>query len=106
MSPKLRSVEVMDEYLPGESQQKNGCLVVETGEASIMVWGSMSYHGIGPLTVVEGSITGETYRQTLQKHFLPLVASRRRRKKGSSQSGKGMEREKQLEMYGVASTKS
>ena len=72
---------------------------VKTGEASIMVWGSMSYDGIGPLTVVE------TNRQILQKHFLPLVVSRRRRKKSTilqddnapvpSQSGKSMEREKQ-----------
>ena len=54
---------------------------VKTGEASIMVWGAMSYDGGGPLTVVEGSITGETYRQTLQKHFWPLVVSRRRCKK-------------------------
>ena len=81
MSPKLRSVGVMDEYSSGESQQRNGCLVAHLGEASIMVWGAMSYDGVGHLTVVEGSITGETCRQTLQKHFLPLVVSRRRRKK-------------------------
>ena len=41
----------------------------------------MLFDGVGPLPVVEGSITEETYRQTLQKHFLPLVLSRRRRKK-------------------------
>ena len=34
---------------------------VKTGDASIMVCGnSMSYDGVGPVTVVEGSITGET----------------------------------------------
>ena len=48
---------------------------VKMGEASIMVWGAISYDGVGPLTVVESSITGETYRQTLHKHFLPLVVS-------------------------------
>ena len=42
-----------------------------------MVWGGMSYDGVGPLTVVEGTVTGKKYRQTLQKHLLPLVASRR-----------------------------
>ena len=37
--------------------------------------------GVGPLTVVEGSIIGEMYRQTLQKHFLSLVVSRHHHKK-------------------------
>ena len=46
-----------------------------------MVWGAMPYDGVGPLTVVVSSITGKAYRQTLQKHFLPLVVSTRHRKK-------------------------
>ena len=29
---------------------------VTTGDASIMAWGTMSHDGVGPLTVVQGSI--------------------------------------------------
>ncbi len=50
---------------------------VKTGEAWIMLWGCMSYEGVGPLVNQQGSVTGKKYRNILQKHFLP--ASRRRR---------------------------
>ena len=53
---------------------------VKTGEASIMVWGCMSYNGVGPLVITEGSITGKKYMSIPQKHFLPLADSRRRRR--------------------------
>ena len=53
---------------------------VKTGEPSIMVWGCMSNDGVGPLVLTEGSVTGKKYRDILQKHFLPLVLNRRRRR--------------------------
>ena len=53
---------------------------VKTGEPSIMVWGCMSNDGVGPLVLMEGSVTGKKYRDILQKHFLPLVLNRRRRR--------------------------
>lgn len=45
-----------------------------------MVWGSMSYDGVGPLITVQGSVTGRKYRQILQQNLLPLVAERQRRR--------------------------
>ena len=48
-----------------------------------MIWGSMSYDGVGPLAIVNGSVTGAKYRRILQKHFLPLVAERQRRSKAT-----------------------
>ena len=38
----------------------------------------MSYDGVVPLAIVNGSVTGAKYRCILQKHFLPLVAERQR----------------------------
>ena len=81
MSPKLRSVEVMDRrvfvWRKSTEEWLPFCTLgsVKTGDASIMAWGTMSHDGVGPLTVVQGSINT-------------------------------MEKEKQHEMYGVASTKS
>ena len=31
---------------------------VKTNMTPILVWGSMSYNGVGPLIIVEGSVTG------------------------------------------------
>ena len=42
---------------------------VKTGEASIIAWGCMSYNGVGPLVITEGSITRKMYMSILQKHF-------------------------------------
>ena len=53
---------------------------VKTGEPSIMVWGCMSNDAVGPLVLTEGSVTTKKYRDILQKHFLPLVLNRRRRR--------------------------
>ena len=36
----------------------------------------MSYDGVGPLAIVNGSVTGAKYRRIFQKHFLQLVAER------------------------------
>ena len=49
---------------------------VKTSKTSILVWGLMSYNGVGPLFTAEGSVTGTKYRQTLQKNLLPLIAER------------------------------
>ena len=48
-----------------------------------MIWGCMSYDGVGPLAIVNGCVTGEKYCRILQKHFLPLVAERQCRGKAT-----------------------
>ena len=86
IGPKLRSLEGYGRVFVWRKSTKewlNCCRLgsVKAGEASVMVWGSKSFAGAGLLTVVEGTITGETYNQTQQKHFLPLIVSRRAGKK-------------------------
>ena len=49
-----------------------------TGEPSIMMWGCMSYDGVGPLVLTEGGVAGKKYRDILPKHFLPFVLNRPR----------------------------
>lgn len=39
----------------------------------------ISYDGVGPLTVIKGTVNGEKYRKILQDHFLPYVADRNHR---------------------------
>ena len=48
-----------------------------------MIWGCMSYDGVGPLAIFNGSVTVAKYRRFLQKHFLPLVADRQDRPKAT-----------------------
>ena len=43
----------------------------------------MSYDGVYPLTIVNGSVTDAKDRRILQKHFLPLVVERQRRGKAT-----------------------
>ena len=50
---------------------------VKTGVLTVI----MSYDGVGPLAIFNGSVTVAKYRRFLQKHFLPLVAERQRRGK-------------------------
>ena len=38
-----------------------------------MVWGCFSWHGLGPLLVIDGSIPGETYTQLLEEHVYPTM---------------------------------
>lgn len=40
----------------------------------------MSCEGAGPLVIVEGSDIRKKYKQSLQKHFLPSIASRLRQR--------------------------
>ena len=40
----------------------------------------MFYDGVGPLVIVEESVTGKKYKKMLQKPFLPLVTNRRHRR--------------------------
>ena len=54
---------------------------VKTGEASLMAWGCITYDGVGPITIVGGTVTGPKYLTILQEHFLPLVVERRRKRK-------------------------
>ena len=48
-----------------------------------MIWGCMSYDGVGPLTIVNGSVICAKYRRILQKDFLRSVAERQRRGKAT-----------------------
>ena len=48
-----------------------------------MIWGCMSYDGVGPLAIVNGSVTCAKYRRIFQKHFLPLVSERQHRGKAT-----------------------
>ena len=43
---------------------------------SWMIWGAISSEGVGPLALIEGSVTGQKYIKTLNEHFLPLMKTR------------------------------
>jgi|KBSSwiStaDraftv2_1062776.scaffolds.fasta_scaffold275747_2 transposase len=52
------------------------CLVPTVKHSSgIMVWGCFAREKVGPLVMLEGSVTGRVYQQTLQDHLLPFIAS-------------------------------
>ena len=89
---------------------------VKTGQPSLMIWVCMSYVGVGPLAIVNGSVTCAKYRRILQKHFLLLVAERQRRGKAtiarwqctipSSQCSNILEKQSLPRIPWMASTKS
>ena len=56
-------------------------LQIQRKRQSLMIWGCMFYDGVGPLVIVNGSVTCAKYRRILRKHFLPLVAQTQRRAK-------------------------
>ena len=47
---------------------------VKYGGGHIMVWGSMTYKGVGVLKHLEGTFTGEDYREILVKTVRPICA--------------------------------
>lgn len=42
---------------------------VKIGDASIMVWGCISYDGVGPLVIVEGNVTGKIQTKVAKAFF-------------------------------------
>lgn len=42
----------------------------------LMVWGCITYNGVGPLVFVEGNMDSVKYCRVLNDHFLPFVAER------------------------------
>ena len=49
---------------------------------SRMFWGCFSWHGLGPLIPIHGSITGAAYAETLRKHAIPTLQKLIPRKQG------------------------
>lgn len=51
------------------------CLVptVKSNSEGVMIWGCFVKNKLGPLVVVEGSITGEVYRKLLEDHLIPFI---------------------------------
>ena len=46
---------------------------VQAGGLSVMVWGAFSWHGMGPLVVLDATLTGQRYLQLLGDHLHPFV---------------------------------
>lgn len=41
----------------------------------VMIWSCISIHGPGPLVIIDGTMTGEKYVETLQQHLLPQITA-------------------------------
>ena len=46
---------------------------VQGGGGSVMVWGCISWEGVGPLVLVEGTLNQCRYVNILSKHFVPYL---------------------------------
>jgi hypothetical protein len=59
---------------PGEAYNQN-CIqsTVKFGGGSVMFWGCIGWHGVGPLVVVEGNMDSNEYVNILANHFIPWV---------------------------------
>ncbi|CAB4490592.1 unnamed protein product [Rhizophagus irregularis] len=61
---------------PGEAYNQNCIqLTVKFGGGSVMFWGCFSWHGVGPLVVVEGNMNSDDYVNILSNHFIPWVSN-------------------------------
>jgi hypothetical protein len=38
-----------------------------------MVWACFSWRGLGPLVILEGSVTGEIYARVIEQHVYPTM---------------------------------
>ncbi|GET51079.1 transposable element Tcb1 transposase [Rhizophagus irregularis DAOM 181602=DAOM 197198] len=58
----------------GEAYNQN-CIqpTVKFGDGSVMFWGCFSWHGVGPLVVVEGNMNSDDYVNILANYFIPWV---------------------------------
>ncbi|CAB4385965.1 unnamed protein product [Rhizophagus irregularis] len=59
---------------PRETYNKD-CIqsTVKFGGGSIMFWGVLGWHGVGPLIVVEGNMDSDEYVNILDNHFISWV---------------------------------
>jgi len=46
---------------------------VQAGGLSVMVWGAFSWHGMGPLVILDATLTGARYLQLLGDRLHPFV---------------------------------
>lgn len=60
---------------PSEKYQVDCLIPTVKHSAGIMVWGCFTREKVGPLVMLEGSVTGRVYQQTLEDHLLPFIAS-------------------------------
>ena len=42
---------------------------------SVMCWGGFSWHGVGPLIALEGSVNGAVHVETLRAHAVPAITA-------------------------------
>lgn len=49
---------------------------VKHGGGNVMVWGSFSYNGVGPLVEIKGTMNATMYRDILTQHMLPYATRR------------------------------
>ena len=58
---------------PGEEYQPENQGLVTRNTVSIMVWGVVTFHGVGELVLVDGNMNGEQYVQILDENLLQSV---------------------------------
>ena len=39
-----------------------------------MIWGCISYHGVGPLTMVNGTLNAQGYLKIIDENVWPVIA--------------------------------
>lgn len=61
---------------PGEEYDKD-CLLptVKHGGGSVMVWGAISWHGVGPIVAVKGKMKADHYRTILDEQVFQLLVT-------------------------------
>jgi len=52
---------------------ENLLLVRRQGATSVMVWGCITFHGVGELVMIDGNVDNRQYIQILQEHLLQPI---------------------------------
>ena len=55
--------------------RKNTVPTVKFGGGSIMIWGCFSVKGMGKISVIDGKMNAENYKQILQENLMSSVES-------------------------------